>query len=271
MTSSIFFSYRSINLTLFLIFSINLFGQSPYEISYKKDVPLLAGAVIGNFLGARFINNNLSPFTVSEIGQLDRQNINRFDRIAIDNYSSSARALSDVLLYSTFSYPALILLDKPIRKDYFKIGILAVESLGWTITVTTLTKGLTKRTRPFMYNPAIPFEDKIDSNGRLSFFSGHTAGVASISFFTAKVLNDYYPNSKWKSAIWSVASIIPVTTGYLRIRSGKHYPTDVLTGLIVGGAIGILIPHFHKKKKKKASTNLSLLPSGNGLGIVLVW
>jgi len=150
---------------------------------------------------------------------------------------------------------------------------MGVETMGWTITMTSFTKGIVKRKRPFVYNTTIPIEDKMASNGRLSFFSGHTAGVASLSFFTAKVFNDYYPDSKWKPVIWSAAAVIPATTGYLRVRGGKHYPTDVIVGMAIGGLVGVLIPHLHRKKKnkKKGKSNLSILPNGNNIGLVLTW
>ena len=33
-------------------------------------------------------------------------------------------------------------------------------------------------------------------------------------------------------------------TGYLRIAADKHYLSDVLTGAIVGSAVGFVVPYF---------------------------
>jgi membrane-associated phospholipid phosphatase len=30
------------------------------------------------------------------------------------------------------------------------------------------------------------------------------------------------------------------------MRAGKHFPTDVLTGVLVGGAVGTLVPYLHR-------------------------
>ena len=37
----------------------------------------------------------------------------------------------------------------------------------------------------------------------------------------------------------------------------KHFPSDVLTGMAVGAATGILVPHLHKHRKNE---NLILVP-----------
>jgi membrane-associated phospholipid phosphatase len=34
--------------------------------------------------------------------------------------------------------------------------------------------------------------------------------------------------------------------GWLRVRGGRHFPTDVLAGLLVGGTVGWLVPHLHQ-------------------------
>ena len=58
-----------------------------------------------------------------------------------------------------------------------------------------------------------------------------------------------------KLGLWSGAVLIPATAAYLRVQSGKHFPTDVMAGYAVGAAIGWLVPHLHKTK-----TPLSIAP-----------
>jgi membrane-associated phospholipid phosphatase len=50
------------------------------------------------------------------------------------------------------------------------------------------------------------------------------------------------------------------TIGYFRFESGKHFPTDIITGAVVGGGIGFIIPYLHRTSKK----NLSLIPASTG-------
>ena len=34
---------------------------------------------------------------------------------------------------------------------------------------------------------------------------------------------------------------------YERVRSGNHFPTDVIMASMAGGGIGVLVPHLHRR------------------------
>lgn len=53
--------------------------------------------------------------------------------------------------------------------------------------------------------------------------------------------------------------IPPALVGYHRYIVLKHFPTDIMTGIIIGAATGILVPHFHKIVIRK-NENLSIVP-----------
>ena len=75
----------------------------------------------------------------------------------------------------------------------------------------------------------------------------HTSLSAAGSFFAARVFSDYYPDSKWKPVVWGAAVAIPAVTGYLRVRGGRHFPTDVIAGYAVGALAGWGVPALHKR------------------------
>ena len=111
----------------------------------------------------------------------------------------------------------------------------------------------------FLYNESIPIEERLEADGRNSFLSGHTSMTALSTFMMAKMLVDYHPNTKYKPLIWTTATAIPLTTGFLRYKAGKHFFTDVLAGFAVGALTGYLVPHIHhavrnKKRAKNAFT-----------------
>jgi len=147
----------------------------------------------------------------------------------------------------------LFLAGKKSRKNFGKIATLYGETAFITTGITLLIKATVKRNRPFVYNSDAPLAKKTTRNARTAFLSGHTSISAANSFFAAKVFSDYYPDSKWKPAVWTTAAVIPAITGYLRVRAGKHFPTDTIAGYALGAAAGILIPHLHKKKIDKVS------------------
>ena len=255
---------------LLLFFMSNfLWAQSPYELSSTTDFSLIGGGALTLTLG-QVLENNTTILTDTEINNLNPNDVNRFDRNAIYNNSETARIASDYLIYGSIALPLTLLLDKKVRNDWLTVGVMGVEVLMVTYGVTSVSKAATLRTRPYAYNPNVDMELKREVDARYSFFSGHTAGSAAMTFFAAKVFSDLNPTSKWKPLVWVGAAIIPAVTGWTRVEAGKHFPTDVITGYVVGAAIGYFIPVLHLKKDvSKASLHIE--PNMNGMALRLVF
>lgn len=227
-------------------------AQSPYQFNWKTDGSLLAFGGVASGLGIHF-RSTLPLLTPADLEVLNKNDINSFDRIATKYYSPAAHNASDVFWYGSHAFSLLFLTNKRTRQDFSKIAGMYGEVFLLNSGLTVLTKTTFRRTRPFVYNPEAPLDKKFTKTARSSFVSGHTSMTAANSFFAAKVFSDYFPDSKWKPAIWTAAAIIPGITGYLRVRAGKHYPTDTIAGYALGAAIGVLIPQLHKRKRDKIS------------------
>ena len=235
--------------------------ERPYkDFTFKSELPFIASTA-GLVLTSQLLNSP-SPLSIEEINRLDKNNVNSFDRYAISKNSSSAQNASDFLLTGVLVLPAIFLSNHHTRKDLIPLIVMPLEAILINFSLTEISKKLVKRTRPLAYNPNFSLEEKLEDNTRVSFFSGHTSHTATLSFLIAKVMTDYHPatNKGFKIGIWSFAALVPATTGYLRIRAGKHFPTDTIAGFIAGGLVGVLVPHFHKKRKinKKIKLQSSL-------------
>lgn len=263
---------NSILTFFFLAISLHVFAQSPYEVSIKRDIPILTMGFVGG-LGSVYADFNITPLVPEQVNQRinNPYDINKFDRRAINYYSLTAQKSSDILLYSSYTYPFLFLISKKTRSDFLPIGIMTAEAFLINGSLTAFTKGFAKRARPFVYNPDVDIDEKLRKNARLSFYSGHTSVVSTLSFFSARVYSDYYPNSKWKPAIWTAAAVIPAATGYFRVKGGKHFPTDVITGYITGGLIGYFVPVLHRKKDKDQKVGIQIYPGPTSLGLTMTW
>ena len=220
------------------------FGQPYYALSGKLD-GILGGIGILTSGTAYIMHAGVQSLTAEEIAGLDRADVNVFDRGATYNYSPGAKTGSDVFMFSSFLLPILPLLDKNMKDDQEKILLMYAEALLLSNGITQLSKGIALRTRPYVYNENAPFDQKTLSKARYSFYSGHVSTVSTLSFFTASVLNQYYRKRKFMPFIWSAAVLLPAATGYLRVRAGKHFPTDVIFGYATGAAIGVLVPNLH--------------------------
>jgi membrane-associated phospholipid phosphatase len=250
-----------------------LFESDVYKVNPLIDGSITLAATATNYYGMKMVDRK-SPLDSTDISLLDANDINAFDRSATQqdaSYIHRAWELSDIGMRGSFLLPLLLVLDKEIRQDWAPILLLYLQSeavvgnlFSWGAAIHI------DRIRPLVYNPDVSYDDKTFKRNKNSFYSGHTSTSATASFFVAKVYCDYHPELGNKKFIfYSLALIPPVFTGYYRYRGMKHFPTDVLTGLAVGAATGILIPHLHKHRKNK---NLSFMPvAGRYTGLAVNW
>jgi len=230
-------------------------SPSVYKINRKVEIPITLGLLVANFYGFNYLDNKPS-LSDEEISQLNANDIWNFDRSATKQDVSKiyeAHDISDIALNTSVLLPTLLALDKDIRKVWFDLLILYGETHAINSGFYIATAAMFGRVRPFVYNPEVRFSDKIGRGTRNSFFSGHVSTAASASFFMAKVYSDYHPElGKKKLWLFGAALIPPIVVGYYRYKAMKHFPTDVITGLVVGSAFGIIIPELHKNKKEES-------------------
>ena len=241
---------------LFLYSSIPLAAQSPYRVSWEKEsILLLSGSSLSLF--GLIKDHGVAPLTQAEVNTLSRTSVNMFDRSATYQYSATAATASDVLFAVTAAAPLIMFSDKMIRDDWQSVGIMYAETWALVGATTILTKSITQRVRPFVYNPAAPLSEKLTVDARKSFFSGHTTGTFASAVFLSTVFEDYYPHSPLKTYIWIGSLAAASATGFLRYEAGAHFPTDIITGAVVGSAIGYFIPWLHRTEQK----DMALIPA----------
>ena len=257
-----------------LLWSENTVAQdtysSPYNLHWKREVALFGGGTAALATGV-IIGLNMEDLQPDAIANANRNQIWAIDRRATNYWSVDADHASDWGRNIAWSLPVLILLDKRVRKDFWSTAVIGTEAILLTTGLTGLTKVAARRERPFVYNPDAPFEEKNTRSARLSFFSGHTSSTAVLCFVSAKMYLDHHPDSPMRSVIWAGAATIPALTGYFRYRAGKHLPTDVIVGYLVGAGIGILVPEMHKKRD--IDMGFYLEPRGGlmGSGMAVGW
>ncbi|HVG14177.1 MAG TPA: phosphatase PAP2 family protein [Chitinophagaceae bacterium] len=244
--------------------------NSVYRFKPAVDIPVtLIGTGWSGFALTKIYSKD--PSSVAKINSLRVSDINSFDRWAADIHSNKAADASDILFYGSMPLPIVLMLDKKIRKDAGKIGLLYLQAMGVNGFFYTGATYFTNRYRPYAYNPNVPMGDRTEGGAKNSFFAGHVALVGTSTFFVAKVFSDYHPELKAKWIPFALASAATAATGYLRHRGGRHFPSDIILGTTVGTLSGIMVPHLHKNKLFK-DENLSLLPfTGSSHGLSLVY
>lgn len=226
-----------------IVFNITSSSQV-YKLNLKEEA-IHIGVGTSLSIIAQVIQNNNDVPSVEDVMNLDRNQVWFFDRGATLNNSTRAQDLSDMLLYGSATLPFITYFSKKCRVDGVATAVMALETLLYVNGVTQLTKGLTQRYRPSLYNDEIAISDKLNSGSRKSFFSGHASATSAYAFLSARIITDVHPDMKHKWAVWTLASTIPAVVGYLRYEAGKHFPTDVMLGYAVGAVIGYGIPEIH--------------------------
>jgi len=111
---------------------------------------------------------------------------------------------------------------------------VSVEASAWNFGVTRLAKAVFNRNRPVLYT-----EDGIEAQGSLtshrSMYSGHTS--TSFVFATSYVLSMSDKNGL--DRFWPLIAAAGV--GAMRVAAGKHFPTDVLIGAVMGSGTAIVL------------------------------
>ncbi len=259
---------RKILSTIFisLVFCFDSFSQDfPYQFKKSIDIPIITYSILCES-GSLILEHNQKAPTISNIATLSKNDINKFDRKATNNYSEDLEKTSKYFAFGTafssiISVGLLSLVNSNTYPDFWKNSFsfagLYIESMALTFSTTNLVKNCVTRYRPINYNNDVPIDKKIEKNAAHSFFSRHTSLAATSTFFAASVISEYYPHSWQSRTAWIGAIILPAICGVLRTESGQHFPTDIITGYALGTLCGILVPYFHKKQNEKFSTFIS--------------
>lgn len=116
-------------------------------------------------------------------------------------------------------------------------------SLIATAGITMGLKAIIKRPRPY-----VKYEDDlipVTSERSFSFPSGHT----SFAFSTATSLSLQYP--KWY--VITPAFLWATSIGFSRMYLGVHYPSDVLTGAVIGALAAYLSYQIQQRLQEERS------------------
>lgn len=231
--------------SVIILLTCSAFAQSPYKTSWNQDGYILGGSAVAA-ITAYSIDERVSPLSLNEIEALNRNDVSSLDRAATYNWSEKVSTASDLTVGAIIVSPALFYFSEKMRKDYRTISIMYAETMMLSLALPSIAKAVTVRKRPFVYNPDAPGYDKLDKDAKRSFFSQHATFAFASATFLSSVYSRYYPDSKFIPYIWAGSLLTASLTGYLRFEAGMHFPTDILTGALVGGAVGYLIPKIHE-------------------------
>lgn len=248
----------------------NLFGSGEiFKLNPVSDTLLfVAGAGVLTF---GLVMENRVQFPKFEDRSTNKNDVNVFDRWAMRQYSKTLDTLGTVTDALAIASPLSIIIPMTFtasgRNELFTVGVMYAEAFILEEGIKELIKNLVLRARPYSYFDGVPEKHIESRDWTRSFPSGHTSESFLGATFTSFVFSSYYPDSPWKIPVIAGSYALAVTTAVLRMASGNHFFTDVLTGAAIGSVIGVGIPLLHKiglnpkqKFAKGRSLELSVSP-----------
>lgn len=170
------------------------------------------------------------------------------DDIVQLNFSASAAGMSDRLLMLAVATPVFVQMSSGFDTSMGNATLIYAEAHSLNLFVTATTKLIARRPRPYTHSPDPRIQEFSDSEGGdayVSFFSGHssasfTAATAGSLLYAARTDEPYA-----RHVLWGFEFLMAGMTAQLRVRGGRHYRTDIWTGMAVGVGVGVLVPWLH--------------------------
>jgi hypothetical protein len=183
----------------------------------------------------------------------------RWDNVVRAQRSAHAMLFGVVPVVSVGGLMALAL-TQGTHHDAKVDAMVLLESFLLTANVTAIAKFSFARRRPFVKAGSVAQRDILTGpdEDNISFFSGHTSSTFALAVAagTTASMRGY----KFAPLVWGVGVPLAALTGYLSIAADRHYFTDVLTGALVGSAIGVLVPWLHRHAAEGHVPTVSAAP-----------
>lgn len=189
-----------------------------------------------------FILALLALTALSATAVNDISKVNKFDSLIMNPYSKPLDDTATIINYISMASPALLAINRS-GEDIATLGVMYLETMAGAYASKEILKKVIDRPRPYTYFEGAPENEKDDWNN--SFPSGHTTLSFASAGFVSYVFSRYYSDSKWKIPVIAASYTAATATAVLRIMSGNHFMTDVITGALLGTLWGIGIPMLH--------------------------
>lgn len=245
--------------------SSSLLGSGEtFHLSWFTDGIVLGGATA--LVGTDVLCSKVLKLNRIDVpDEFNKGNITMLDQIFMNPYSKGLDYTATGLEFALLASPlCLITTDK---SEWFTIGTMYVESMLWALGIKEFGKFAVNRARPYMYfdNPPQKYID--DYDWAASFPSGHTTYCFTAATFTTYVFSMYNPDSKYKWIVGTTCYTIAATVGGLRMASGNHFLSDVMTGALIGTVCGFVVPYVHTLYPKKQNDTFQISASPMNLNV----
>ena len=223
--------------TLFglILHSLPVTSQASLNLNKTKEAAIFGGLTLHSFINFK-LEEKVS------LTKIHYWKIRGIDRLAPLRFNPAYARTSDIA-FATTGLITLYGISQKQSTERNTAGLLLMQNMWMTWNITQTAKILVLRARPYSNEAGFAPHKKDDA---YSFFSGHTsltACMAASHYFHDRSLSV----QDRKPPITLGLTALSIGTGILRIKAGKHFPTDVLAGAILGTGVAYLNTKLHAR------------------------
>jgi YegS/Rv2252/BmrU family lipid kinase len=157
---------------------------------------------------------------------------------------------------------AIVLFIKNHRRAaYLVVGVMLAASIA-----TTLIKNAVGRARPVWQDPTALLANN-------AFPSGHASGIAAFAGLVMVLVAMLVRRSNVRRAVYVVAVLVVLVVCVDRVLLGRHYPSDVVAGVLLGAfcvLLGVALYSPLPRSHAEAAEPLTeAVPTAKQLAVVL--
>jgi len=218
---------------------------SIYQVTPKIDIPVTITAALAVTLPYVFADHLITPRCPCNPAE-----VNSFDRGAIGNQNDFARQLSDLtagmVTILPLAFDAFAVRDQNVfRED----AAIFAQTLLVNGALATAAKFIVQRPLPRTYAGDPNLINK--PGGYRSFYSGHTSLTFAALSAAAMTMRLRHGEKYWP---WLVALGVGSSVAFERVADGRHFPSDVIVGAVMGTASGIVEPMLHVRSRRSEAS-----------------
>jgi membrane-associated phospholipid phosphatase len=205
---------------------------------------IVTGAGVALTLGASLLPVDVSGRWNSELLP--------FDTTCRGRFCSSADSLSDSSAAVTVAVPAALEAGQGFEVATGERLLIYAETLSVTLGIGAVSKVLVGRPRPYFYSTdprVLQFSTREGKETHLSFYSGHAAVTFAAGVSGSLLFTQSSNDRAARATVWGTELFLAGLTSGLRVRAGRHFPTDVLAGILVGTGVGLAGPTLHYARR----------------------
>lgn len=236
-------------------------SRPAYQLRAEFDVPALGIGLV--FATARVIRMQ-QPQKPYCAPRCDPADLNAFDRLVAGNWNRQWSDISKVAIVVVGAAPIVYLTVDEQPLDALNDLVVIGESAALASAASTLVTTAAARPRPYLYGDKAPQFERESTDASQSFSSSHTSIAFAISTSTWMTYRRLHPDTAAHWGVLAAGDAAATLVGVARMIAGYNFPTDIISGAILGTSVGVLVPALHDAPVKITPTT-----SMNGAGLAM--